>query len=99
MSITKLTRSVHRKSAFAEYSIGTYLLRVYLTHNKPGTNKWSEFGLVAYMGTKRTEFTKYADFREYREMLYAAHGSDKRMNTIINSIQKMDDATLKNTKQ
>ena len=88
MALIKLQRAVFRKSAYAVYAFNLFKLEVYLRNNKPCKNEWGDFYLSCYVNPnssstdtekERHEFFDYASFREYRKMLYAAHGSDKRL--------------------
>ena len=88
MSLIKLTKCCHRKAVYAVYAFNLHKLEVYLRNNKPARNEWGEFYLSCYLKPNtdtpendviENSFTNYADFREYRKMLYAAHGTDKRI--------------------
>ena len=73
---------------YAVYAFNLHKLYVYLRNNEPCRNEWGDFYLSCYLHPNtptsdndviESSFTNYADFREYRQMLYAAHGADKRI--------------------
>lgn len=89
--IIKLIRCCHGRAAYAVYAFNLHKLYVYLRHNKPARKDWGDMYLSCYLhpNTPKTDndviessFTSYAEFREYRKMLYAAHGPDKKIKII-----------------
>lgn len=80
MKISTLIRSVHRKSAYAEYKRRGLKLFVFLYNNVPCTNEWGDGEVVCHVeqtGEKdrRFVFSSYKDFSSFRKELQL--GTDK----------------------
>lgn len=85
MELVKVTRCCHRKSALAVYKGKGFTMEVYLRNNVPCKNLWGVLNIACYvtptqskyynlsrnnnLSRNRSEFTSYADFRNYRKSL------------------------------
>ena len=77
MILTKIKRSCHGRSAWAEYEMKGFRMDVYLRHTIPCSRYYGELNISCYLKPKnndlvlreRKEFSNYLEFINYRNQL------------------------------